>query len=144
MKPRISALAIGWAFFVVCPPLFAAQVIQVQRISFAPRASSATMQGSIAGDRIIDYRLGAKAGQNMSVTLKTSNTANYFNVIPPGSEAAVFIGSTSGNEWTGTLAADGDHTVRVYLMRSAVRQKEKADYTLSVSITSGSAGMAQS
>jgi heat shock protein HslJ len=144
MIPRFAALVIAWAILAYCPLSSAAQATQTQRISFAPGAYSATVQGSIAGDRIVDYKLGAKAGQTMSVTLKTDNPANYFNVLPPGSEAAVFIGSTSGNEWTGTLTAAGDQTVRVYLMRSAARQKEKADYTLTFSITSSAVGAARS
>jgi hypothetical protein len=73
----------------------------------------------------------------MSVKLKTNNTSNYFNVLPPGSESAVFIGSTSGNEWTGTLTADGEYTVRVFLMRSAERRHATANYTLTLGITGG-------
>jgi hypothetical protein len=83
--------------------------------------------------------LGAKAGQNMSVALKTNNLSNYFNVLPPASEEALFIGSTSGNEWSGTLPADGEYTVRVYLMRNAARRNAKANYTLTVGISGGSA-----
>jgi hypothetical protein len=47
-----------------------------------PRRSRA----SIKGDQTVDYTLRAKAGQNMSATLKTGNGANYFNVLPPGSD----------------------------------------------------------
>lgn len=109
--------------------------IVTQRVQFAHGLSSSTIKGAIKGDEIRDYVLGAKAGQTMSVTLKTNNGANYFNVLPPGSEAALFVGSTSGNQWTGTLPADGDYTIRVYLMRSAARRNETAKYTLSVGIT---------
>jgi hypothetical protein len=74
----------------------------------------------------------------MSVKLTTRNTANYFNVLPPGSnDVAIFVGSTGGNEWTGQLAADGEYTIRVYLTRSAARRNESASYTLSVGITGG-------
>jgi hypothetical protein len=101
------------------------------------------VKGSLKGDKTIDYKLRAKAGQTMSVALKTSNGANYFNVLPPGSTGeAIFVGSTSGNEWTGALPADGEYTVRVYLMRSAARRNETADYTLSVGITGSAAAPA--
>ncbi|MGA7964287.1 MAG: META domain-containing protein [Gammaproteobacteria bacterium] len=100
------------------------------------------VKGSIIGDEIVDYKLGAKADQTMSIKLKTSNASLYFNVLPPGSESALFIGSTSGNEWTGTLPVDGDYTVRVYLMRDAARRNERANYTLTVGITGGAAGSA--
>jgi hypothetical protein len=135
MKPRFTALTIAWAIFIAYPLLVAAQPIEVKRISFAAGTSSATVKGSITGDKMVDYKIGAKAGQAMSVKLKTSNLSNYFNVLPPGSETALAVGSTSGNEWTGTLPVDGDYTVRVYMMRNAARRNERANYTLTVGIT---------
>ena len=71
----------------------------------------------------------------MSVKLKSSNAANYFNVLPPGSQdVAIIVGSSDGNEWSGSLETDGEYTVRVYLMRSAARRNETASYTLTVGI----------
>ena len=70
----------------------------------------------------------------MSVKLATKHGANYFNVLPPGSnDVAIFIGQNEGNEWTGVLPSDGEYKVRVYLMRSAARRNEVANYTLKVS-----------
>lgn len=110
--------------------------IQTKTVQFAKGHSSATLKGAIKGNQTIDYTLRAKAGQTMSVSLKTSNGANYFNVLPPGSnDEALFVGSSDGNEWTGTLPADGEYKVRVYLMRSAARRNETANYTLKVGIT---------
>jgi hypothetical protein len=118
----------------------AASAIESKRLAFAKGASSGTVKGTLTGDRIIDYKLRAKAGQTMSVALKSSNAANYFNVLPPGSkDAAIFVGSTSGNDWSGQLPADGEYTVRVYLMRSAARRGETARYTLTVGITGSAA-----
>jgi hypothetical protein len=115
--------------------LVLSQSSRKERVAFKAGASSATVTGSIKGDQSVDYVLGARRGQIMKVSLKTSNGANYFNVLPPGSEAAIAIGSNLGNEWTGALPADGDYTIRVYLMRSAARRNETATYTLSVGIT---------
>jgi hypothetical protein len=112
-----------------------AQAPREERVSFKPGSSSATINGSIQGEDSIDYVLGARAGQTMSVTLKSSNGANSFNVLPPGSEAAIAIGENLGNTWSGTLPADGNYRIRVFLMRSAARRKEAAKYTLSVAIT---------
>ena len=115
---------------------FAADGIETRPLQFAKGASSATVKGSLAGDKTIDYKLRAKAGQTMTVRLKSSNAANYFNVLPPGSkDVAIFVGSTGGNEWTGPLPADGEYTIRAYLMRSAARRNEAANYTLTVGIT---------
>jgi hypothetical protein len=112
-----------------------AQEIRQERVHFATGASSATVTGSIKGDASVDYLLSAAAGQTMTVTLKTSNLSSYFNALPPGSETAIFVGSTSGNEWTGPLPTTGDYTVRVYLMRNAARRAEKAKYTISFAVT---------
>ena len=114
---------------------FATDEIRTERVQFKKGADGATIKGGIKGYQFVDYLLGARAGQTMHVTLQTNNGANYFNVLPPGSNAAIAIGANLGNEWTGTLPVDGDYTVRVYLMRSAARRNETANYTLSVSIT---------
>ena len=115
-----------------------ADEIKTVPVHFKKGGSSATLSGHVAGYNSIDYVLGAKAGQVMSVTLQAKNTATYFNVLPPGSnDEAIFIGSTSGNEFSGTLSQAGDYKIRVYLMRNAARRNEKADFTLKVSITGG-------
>lgn len=116
-------------------PVFAEDEIRKEQIQFKKGAVTATIKGKIKGRETVDYLLGAKAGQTMQVALQTNNGANYFNVLPPGSDAAIAIGSSLGNKWTGTLPVDGEYTVRVYLMRSAARRNEAASYTLTVGIT---------
>jgi hypothetical protein len=123
------------SILVVGPPVFSKDEIRKERVQFKKGASTATIKGSIKGYETVDYLLGAKAGQTMQVALQTNNGANYFNVLPPGSDAAIAIGSNLGNKWTGTLPVDGEYTVRVYLMRSAARRNEAASYTLTVGIT---------
>jgi len=122
------------AALTTAPALFG-QGIRQQRVNFKPGTSSAVLSGAIKGDETVDYLLRARAGQTMQVALKTSNGASYFNVLPPGSEAAIAIGANLGNQWTGTLPKDGDYRIRVFLMRSAARRNETAKYTLSVSVT---------
>jgi hypothetical protein len=116
--------------------------IRVVNVHFKANETGTTIKGSIKGRETIDYRLKAKAGQVMTVSLNTSNLSNYFNVLPTGSETALFVGSTSGNSWAGALPTDGDYTVRVYLMRSAARRNEKAKYTLSIDIPGEGLGRA--
>jgi hypothetical protein len=140
----LGRLAMACALFAGSAWVSAADTIESRPVHFAKGASSATLKGTLKGDKTIDYKLNAKTGQTMRVTLKTSNGANYFNVLPPGSnDVAVFVGSSGGNEWTRQLAADGEYTIRVYLMRSAARRNETASYTLTVGIT-GSAARAPS
>ncbi|MBV2262427.1 MAG: hypothetical protein KUL79_02575 [Thauera sp.] len=131
MKPLFIAAAI--ALCSLTTPSRAD--IQTSPVQFKKGTSSATIEGSIKGGQTIDYTLRARAGQTMSVMLATKHGANYFNVLPPGSnDEALFVGSSGGNEWTGALPADGEYKVRVYLMRSAARRNEAANYILKVGI----------
>jgi len=109
--------------------------IRSQPVRFAKGATSAQLRGSIKGDAGVDYEIAARAGQTLSVTLKASNASNYFNVNPPGSDLAMFIGSTQGSEATVVLPADGTYVVRVYLMRNAARRNESSNYTLAIGVT---------
>ena len=71
----------------------------------------------------------------MNVSLATDRGANTFNIIAPGrSNEALFVGSSAGNQFEGTLPASGDDKVRVYLMRSAARRDEIANDRLVMSI----------
>jgi len=113
------------------------QEIRTERIEFEAGATGTRIQGSITGYGIVDYRLGARAGQTMVVNMTTSSGANYFNVLAPGeTEVAFFNGSINANAYAGRLSESGDYTIRVYQMRSAARRQETARYTLNVEITS--------
>lgn len=123
---------------LVASMAFAADDIRTERVQFEPGANSAVVEGSITGDEIVDYVLGAQEGQSMNVSMATNNGANYFNILAPGeNEVAMFIGSTSGNQYEGVLPESGDYTIRVYMMRSAARRDEVADYRLEMIIASG-------
>ena len=47
------------------------------------------VRGTLKSDDTIDYVVGAVEGQSMHVTLTASSTATSFNVLPPGSDAAI-------------------------------------------------------
>lgn len=107
---------------------------RTEQVTFAKGASSRVIKGQLKGREYVDYQLRAGAGQTLTVTLKPTNLSNYFNVNPPGSDVSMFVGSSSGGEFTGMLPADGDYTVRVYLMRSAARRNETSSYTLTIGV----------
>jgi hypothetical protein len=140
MKPFVSLAA---ALIVALAPTLAPakDSIHVERVQFPKGTSGTTLKGSIAGDRIVDYKLGASAGQHLTVMLTTDNTANYFNLMAPGAEeVAYYNSSVDGNNFEGDLAKSGDHTIRVYLMRSAARRHEAAHYQLQVAVTGAMQG----
>jgi len=113
----------------------AADDIRKEQVQFKKGTSSATITGKIKGRQSVDYQLLARAGQSMVVNFKPSNSSAYFNVLPPGTDVAIFVGSTSGNRFEAELPADGEYTIRVYLMRNAARRNENANYTLEVGIS---------
>jgi hypothetical protein len=100
----------------------ASEYIRKQHVHFKKGASEASIQGHIKGRETIDYILRAQAGQTMTVSLETNNPSAYFNVMPPGSQEAIFIGSVGGSHFEGKLPKDGDYSIRVYLVRAAARR----------------------
>ena len=46
----------------------------------------------------------------------------------------MFNSSMSGNQYEGTLPENGEYKIRVYMMRSAARRNEKANYRLEMII----------
>jgi len=128
-------LAAALAAFVTSSAL-ARNDIRTERVQFKPGTSSATIQGKIKGYETVDYVLEASKGQHMNVSMGTKNGANYFNILAPGeNEVAMFVGSTSGNQFEGTLPKSGDYKIRVYMMRSAARRDEVANYQLEMIVT---------
>jgi len=131
-KPLLMAAFVAFATSTA----LAQDDIRTERVQFKPGTSSATVKGKIKGYETVDYVLEASKGQQMNVSMATNNGANYFNILAPGeNEVAMFIGSTSGNQFEGTLAKSGDYKIRVYMMRSAARRHEVANYRLEMIIT---------
>jgi len=129
---QVLAVALALLLGYVSTP--AQAEIRTQEIRFANGATATSIKGRIHGEQTIDYRLRARAGQTLAVMFKPGKSSAYFNVLPPGSETALFVGSTSGNRFEGVLPTDGVYTIRAYLMRSAARRNEAASYTLDVAI----------
>jgi hypothetical protein len=136
----MKSLAIAACMLPASFGLVAGQAIAADRnetVRFAAGASSASLSGSLTGYDSVNYRLGASAGQTMQVLLSPSHASCYFNVLPPGSDRAIFIGSTTGNEFAARLRQDGNYTVQVYQMRNAARRGTTCRYDISFEITGG-------
>ena len=110
-----------------------AGILQKQ-IQFKKGTSGTTVSGKIKGHETLDYQLRAKAGQTMAVDFKASKGAAYFNILPPGTDAALFIGSSSGNHFKGELPVDGVYTVRLYLMGGAKDGNKVVNYSLKINL----------
>jgi hypothetical protein len=136
----LAAAGIAW---LASSSVLAADDIRSERVQFKKGASSAVVEGKIKGYQTVDYLVGARQGQSANISLATKHTATYFNILAPGqNEVAFFNGSTSQNQYEGVLPATGDYKIRVYMMRSAARRNEVADYRLEVAIGAGPAATA--
>ncbi len=123
-------------FVCLTPPhLLARNDIRTVGVHFASGATSAVVEDSIMGYETVDYVLGARKGQSMNVSMATDHTATYFNILAPHEDAiAMFNSSMSENQYEGTLPETGEYKIRVYMMRSAARRNEKANYRLEMII----------
>lgn len=108
----------------------------VKLVQLAKGESSTAIHDRIVGRQYIDYQLHAGAGQRMTVSLKRSNLASYFNLLPPDSgDVAMAAGEFIDNRFDGLLPDDGVYTIRVFLYRAAARRNEASDFTLTVGVT---------
>ncbi|MET0365358.1 MAG: hypothetical protein ABW169_11980 [Sphingobium sp.] len=130
---KIIAMPIAAAALAI--PVMAQAPVRSERVQFPRGASSMTVRGTIRGYDSIDYTIGARGGQTMAVSLRTTNRSAYFNVLPPRGEEALFNGSIKGNRFEGRLSQSGDYRVRVYLMRNAARRGESASFTLNIGVS---------
>lgn len=134
---RLLLLALTIAPLATVP----AATQSVSPVNFARGASSTTIDGSIRGDQYVDYRIGVRAGQMLRVNMRTLRGSPYFNVMEPGSnDVAIFIGSTSGENFEARTRLGGAYTVRVYQMRASGRRGEVAAYQLSIAAGGGGGG----
>jgi hypothetical protein len=136
MRHALSITVLATFILALATSAFAADEVRTEQVHFKPGMTGAIIKGKIKGYEAVDYVIEASKGQHMKVSLTTDNTANYFNVMAPGeSDVAMFIGSTSGNEYKGKLPKSGNYKIRVYMMRSAARRNEVAKYRLEMTVT---------
>lgn len=105
------------------------------RVAFVKGASAATVKGKLKGREYVDHLVTAKGGQTLTVRMEASNRMAFFNVLPPRSDEALFVGSLNGLEAKQQLPVDGTYTVRVFLERAAARRGEVTTFSLAVSVT---------
>lgn len=126
---RLLALA------VLCAAAAHASAADRSKTVKFPRGSSFdTERATIKGYDTFRYRLGANAGQTVSVLMEASNGACYFNFVPPSGGGAIHMGEVAGNEYSGRLPETGNYLVEVYMMRSAARRNEQCRYAITFEI----------
>lgn len=130
--PRHAALA-GVALLVGLTATVFADEVRTVRVQFASGTTGATITDRITGRESVNYVLGARDGQFLTVSLRPDNQSADFNVYIPGrgpGDEALFSSDAGGREYRGQLYVSGDHTVSVFLNRNAARQGETANYDI--------------
>lgn len=140
LKHIVYAAAVS---MLVIPAAAQSQSARSERVQFARGASSHTIRGSIRGNAVNDYTVTARAGQTMTVTLQTSNASSFFDVTAPRASRPMFVGTSGGNHFNRRLTVSGDYRIRVYLTRNAARRNERANFTLSITLSGQGAGWPQ-
>ena len=133
--PLMTLPSLLLAAVLALPLMAGAAEPKPQDIRFAPGTTGAELKGTVKGDAAQNYRLVAGAGQTLEVSLKAANGAQYFNIIAPGSNEAMFRGEVGGEKARVVLPTDGAYVIQTYLMRSAARRNESSAYTMQVSVT---------
>lgn len=107
---------------------------RVERVQFSRGTSAATVAGRIQGYRMVDYLVGARAGQRLTVRLQTPGRFTYFVVRAPGSGDNLYDATSAERTATLTLPASGDYRIRVFQMRNAARRGETSNYSLTIRV----------
>ena len=133
---RTASAIVVVAALGLAPPVFAQRSADVQ---FQPGNYGTMLSGTITGDEYFDYKLRAKAGQEMYVSLSVTGTnghgSPYFNILPPGSDNVAIYNSSSGDQTTTVkLPESGEYKIRVYLMRNDNDAGKTVGYNVDVSI----------
>jgi hypothetical protein len=129
----LLALLFVLSFAII--PAQAAPISQssVQRIRFAPGATSATLDATLNGGQTARYVMGALAGQQMTVQATSEDGPVFLTVFDPSGNA---VGTTFGRtQWSGRLPASGDYRLNV----NTSPYVDSIDYRLRVEITNAPA-----
>ncbi len=82
---------------------------KVERVSFAPNSTLASITDQFIGTGSHTYRFGARRGQNLKVIRQRGPFPRI--VAPDGSELVQTAGDSNRPSWTGTLGQTGDYQV---------------------------------
>jgi hypothetical protein len=132
MTTKLFAAALGLS--LLCIPAMAKDAVHTKQVHFDKGTTGTTAKGNVKGSDSVRYKLGAKEGQFMRVSIKSRHA--HFNVYAPGKgpgDMALFVGEP-GVSYAGELPANGTYTISVYLMRNEARRGTNTSYALKMHI----------
>ena len=137
----VLAAAVFLMSLIVAPALGQSE-FREQQIRFPAGSTGSTVADTIRGRESVQYRLSARAGQFLTVSLLSSSTSIYFNVYAPGrgpGDAALATSESVSslvpflNRFEGELPSTGTYTISVHLVRAAARRGDRASFVLNIS-----------
>jgi len=132
MKKSLKQIAVMVLFVALVPLVSFAQ--KKVSVTLSPDSPSKVIKGTFKGDAYIDYTVYVEEGQTFKVAYKGSTNSSSFNLMSPDtSVAAIHMGDTDGNNYSGKIAKSGIYTIRVSQMRSAARKGTSVNFTLTLS-----------
>lgn len=140
-----SAVAFAAALLAVTTTDARAQATMPQpvRITIPAGKTSAKVSGRIKGDEFALYTVSAREGQSVTITLRPTLNSTGFNVYAPGKgpgDESLYNSEMGGGlRYAGRLSTTGDHTISVFLNRSAARKGLVTSFDLVVGVTGGGA-----
>jgi hypothetical protein len=101
-----------------------------KRIRFARGSSSAVVEGAVIRGDMDRYILGARAGQEMTVSITSEEDNAVFHIYRPGAKKGLEGAGEDqdATEWSGSLPVSGDYIIVVGGTRG------NATYRLSVKV----------
>lgn len=139
----VRAVALAAVLSLGSPAAFAADAVKPVPVHFAKGATSATVKGAVKGEDSVEYRIVARAGQRLRVTLADRSPVD-FNVYPPAGHAspdpqvsALPLESSfspAGESRSGVLPADGEYRISVFLPRAFARRGAIGKFSLEIDV----------
>jgi hypothetical protein len=102
----------------------------VQRLSFAPGTSGATVGGQVQGSQYQDYLLNARAGQTITAGIIGNSPHIQMQVFAPNG-SNLYTGSAN---WSKALPSNGDYRLRIRIVPEEQQSGTSGQYSLTVSI----------
>lgn len=96
------------------PAVSAEPFTRTERVRFSEAATGTILDGRLNGGEAVNYVLGARDGQFLTVELESRSADTRFNILVPGGDMLYESNAGGEERYRGQLFATGDHTVTVY------------------------------
>lgn len=125
MNLHVSLPVLALTLAAILPA--SADEIRTQVVKFSGGKSSVVITDKITGHESVIYKLNARDGQFLKVSLRPDNQSADYNIYIPGrgpGDEALFTSATGGREYLGQLYKSGDHSI--FSSTSSRRSRSRA------------------